>query len=128
MAKILVVDDEAHVRDVLRQMLEQSGHRVREAGDGDEGFRQWTQWAPDLVITDILMPNKGGLVLIKELRERDPGARVIATSGGGRTGRLNFLSTATTFPGVRSLPKPFSRDALLTLVDEVLAAQDGRSA
>ena len=121
MAKILVVDDEAPVRDVMRQMLEHAGHEVKEAAEGEEALRLWRLWRPDLTVTDILMPNKGGLVLIKEIREVSPKARIIATSGGGRTGRLNFLSTARTFPGVRTIKKPFTRMDLLRLVDEVLA-------
>ena len=121
MAKILVVDDEAPVRDVMRQMLEHAGHQVKEAADGDEALSLWRLWRPDLTVTDILMPNKGGLVLIKEIREVSPRARIIATSGGGRTGRLNFLSTARTFPGVRTIKKPFTRKDLLGLVADVLA-------
>ncbi|RMG84102.1 MAG: response regulator [Candidatus Dadabacteria bacterium] len=122
MAKILVVDDEEHVRDVVRQMLEQAGHEVREAADGVEALDQVGAWQPDLVLTDILMPNKGGLVLIKELRERDPRLPIVATSGGGRTGKLNFLSTARTFKGVVTLKKPFSRRELLAAVGEALGA------
>ncbi|GAB4258059.1 response regulator [Deferrisoma sp.] len=121
MAKILVVDDEEHVRDVVRQMLEQAGHEVRDAADGEEALELYRAWSPDLVLTDILMPNKGGLVLIKELRERDPRLPIVATSGGGRTGKLNFLSTARTFKGVVTLKKPFSRRELLAAVNEALA-------
>ncbi|GAB6062822.1 response regulator [Deferrisoma palaeochoriense] len=121
MAKILVVDDEEHVRDVVRQMLEQAGHEVREAADGEQALALYRSWPPDAVLTDILMPNKGGLVLIKELRERDPRLPIVATSGGGRTGKLNFLSTARTFKGVVTLKKPFSRRELLDAVNQALA-------
>ncbi len=121
MAKILVVEDEEHVRDVLRQMLEQAGHRVRTATDGEEAVRVWRLWRPDLTVTDILMPNKGGLVLIKEIREISPTAPILAISGGGRTGKLNFLSTARTFPGVVTLRKPFSRKEFLSAVEQALS-------
>ncbi|MBE0617974.1 MAG: response regulator [Proteobacteria bacterium] len=120
MARILVVDDEEPVRAMIRQMLEGAGHVVEEAEDGEAGIRAYRTRPSDLVITDILMPNKGGLVAIKEMRAAFPDARVIAISGGGRTGRLSFLSTARTFPGVRTLKKPFRRADLLSLVDEVL--------
>ncbi|WP_025324405.1 response regulator [Deferrisoma camini] len=121
MAKILVVEDEEHVRDVVRQMLEQAGHEVEVAADGDQAMGVWERWKPDLVFTDILMPNKGGLVLIKDLRERAPRLPIVATSGGGRTGKLNFLSTARTFRGVVTLKKPFSRRELLDAVHQALA-------
>ena len=121
MARILVVEDEEHVRDVVRQMLEQAGHEVRVAADGDQALGVWERWQPDLVFTDILMPNKGGLVLIKDLRERAPRLPIVATSGGGRTGKLNFLSTARTFRGVVTLKKPFSRQELLDAVHQALA-------
>lgn len=121
MAYILVVEDEEAVRSMLRQMLERAGHVVAEAPDGEEALHAYRARPADLVITDILMPKKGGLVAIKEIQALAPGAPIIAISGGGRTGRLSFLSTARTFPGVRTLKKPFRRSELLSLVDEALA-------
>jgi len=124
MAHILVIDDEEPVRSLIREILERAGHIVAEAADGEIGLQTFRLHPADLVITDILMPNKGGLVAIKELRESFPKVRVIAISGGGRTGRMSFLSTARTFPGVRTLKKPFRRTELLTLVDQALAEPD----
>lgn len=121
MARILVIDDEEPVRAMLREMLQRAGHEVTEAADGDAGLSAFRSQPPDLVITDILMPAKGGLVTIKEIRSLDPAARIIAISGGGKTGKLSFLSTARTFPGVKTLRKPFRRAELLGLVEEVLA-------
>lgn len=122
-ARILIIDDEEPVRSMLRQMLEGAGYDVQEACDGDEGLRLFRTNPADLVVTDLLMPNKGGLITISELRRDHPDARVIAISGGGRNGKLNFLSTARTFPGVRTLRKPFRRAELLDVVAEVLAAE-----
>lgn len=120
MARILVIDDEEPVRAMIRQMLERAGHVVEEAEDGEAGVHAFRARPPDLVVTDILMPHKGGLLAIKEIRALAPEARVIAISGGGKTGRLSFLSTARTFPGVRTLKKPFRRAELVGLVEEVL--------
>ncbi len=122
MARILVIDDEQPVRDMMRQMLEDAGYQVDEADNGDDGVRAFGLRPADLVITDILMPKKGGRLAIKEIREHCPQAPIIAMSGGGRTGRLNFLSTAQTFSGVRTLRKPFRRTELLAMVEELLAA------
>lgn len=116
MARILIIDDEEPVRVMLRQMLEREGHEVVEAACGDEGLALYRAQPTELVITDILMPRTGGLVAISELRKEFPSARIIAISGGGRDGRLNFLATAKTFPGVLTLRKPFQRAELLQAV------------
>lgn len=121
MATVLVVDDEEPVREVIREMLSGAGHRVLEAQDGDEGLRLCRTFQPDAVVTDILMPKKGGIVLISELVKERPGIRILAISGGGRDGRLNFLSTARTFPGVRTVRKPFDRSEFLRAVADLLA-------
>ena len=121
MARILVVEDEAVIREVLRDILESMGHEVVDATDGEEGLRNHRSAPADLVITDILMPRKGGLNLIREIRNRDPGCRIIAMSGGGKDGKLNFLRTAETFEGVRTLSKPFRHRDVVALVDQVLA-------
>ena len=68
MAKILVIDDEEQLRDLLKKMLTRDGHQVFMAQDGEEGVRSFHQFKPDLIITDIIMPNKDGITLIKDLR------------------------------------------------------------
>ena len=120
MAYILVVDDEEKVCAMLRDVLDEAGHEVQTACGGEEGLRQFQARQPDLVITDILMPIKGGLDLIKKVRDQRPDQPVIAISGGGKDGKLNFLSTAKTFPGVKTLGKPFGHRELLKLVSQVL--------
>ncbi len=121
MAKVLIVDDEADVRAMLRQMLERAGHRVVEAADGVEALERYRADRPDLTITDILMPNRSGLAAILEIRNLDPEAPVIAISGGGRQGKMSYLSTARTFAGVETLTKPFRRADLLSRVERLCA-------
>lgn len=121
MARVLVVEDEEQVRDMIRQTLERAGHEVFEAADGEEGLAVFDTASIDLVVTDILMPKKGGLATILELRQKNPDLKIIAMSGGGRSGKLNFLSTAKTFPGVRTFRKPFRKTEFLAAVDELLA-------
>lgn len=120
MTSVLVVDDEEPVRVMLRQMLERAGYRVIEARDGEEGVASYRRDPTDVVITDILMPRKGGLVLIGELLKEYPAARILAVSGGGRDGKLNFLATVRTYPGVKTLKKPFTRTELLAALTELL--------
>jgi len=122
MARILVVDDEEDMRSMLTQMLERVGHTVVTANNGEEAIEAFAAQPPDLLLIDILMPKKGGLVAISEIRKKNPEAPILAMSGGGRDGKLNFLSTAQTFPGVRTVRKPFRRQQLLALVGEMLEA------
>ena len=88
MKKILIADDEAPMRMVMRALLEDGDYEVLEAGDGNEAIRIVEDDAPDLLITDILMPGKAGIETIKELRQDHPNLRIIAMSGGGRIGSV----------------------------------------
>jgi DNA-binding response OmpR family regulator len=120
MARILIIDDEAPVRDILRQMLEREGHEVVDAPDGAIGLKLFYENPTDLIITDILMPEKEGIEIILELRKTAPGVKIIAISGGGRTGKLDVLPIAKSFGALRTLAKPFERQELLEAVREML--------
>jgi CheY-like chemotaxis protein len=122
MRRILVIDDEAPMRSLVASMLGREGYAVETAEDGAAGVEAFRRQRTDLVVTDILMPNKGGLVAIREILDLDPAVKIIAMSGGGRTGRLNFLSTARTFPGVQTLHKPFRRAELVAAVRGALGS------
>jgi CheY-like chemotaxis protein len=117
--QVLVVDDEPDVRLSLREILERAGHEVVEANDGSAAIRAYRRSRPACTITDILLPRKGGLHLIREILELNPAAKILAISGGGQRGKLNFLSTARTFPGVRTLKKPFQIEDLFDVLDEM---------
>jgi DNA-binding response OmpR family regulator len=118
---VLVIDDEQLIRLQVRTALEQEGFVVHEAGNGNEGLTRIALAIPDVVITDILMPDKEGIETILELRRRYPTIRIIAISGGGRTGNKDFLRTAKHLGADRTLAKPFGLTELLKLVREVLA-------
>lgn len=121
MAKILVIDDEAQLRDLLTKMLERDGHKVATAFDGEEGIRVFGQFNPDLVITDIIMPNKDGVEVIMDLVAVAPNIPIIAISGGRRTITAEFNLESAEMLGVSGiLPKPFTRDQLLETVNRVL--------
>ncbi|MEO5957891.1 MAG: response regulator [Opitutaceae bacterium] len=84
MARILLIDDDDDVRTVLRLTLIHFGHTVIEARNGREGLELFAEARPELVITDIVMPEKEGLEVIIELRAHRPPVKIIAISGGGR--------------------------------------------
>jgi CheY-like chemotaxis protein len=89
MARILLIDDDEPVRTTLRLTLEHFGHTVIEARDGTEGLALFQHANADLVITDIVMPEKDGLEVLRELRRMHPSVKIIAISGpGGTAGRV----------------------------------------
>ena len=121
MARILLVDDDADVRNVVRRLLERAGHTVDEAADGRIGVERFRAEPADVVIMDIFMPNQEGLETIRELRREFGDVKIIAMSGGGRTGDLDFLEHARAFGAARSLLKPVTADVLLAAIDELTA-------
>lgn len=120
MARILIIDDEDLSRNMLSQALTRAGYDVSTACDGTEGIELFRSVLADLIITDILMPGKEGLETIMELRRDFPDVKIIAMSGGGRTGNLNFLDIAERLGAQRTLQKPFHLQDVLQLVQEVL--------
>ena len=120
MARILVIDDEDQGRNMLCQVLQRAGHEVVTARDGNEGLQLFRTTLVDLIITDILMPEKEGLETIIELRLEFPNVKIIAMSGGGHQGNLNFLEVAKRLGARRTLQKPFHLREVIQLVTEVL--------
>lgn len=123
MASILLVDDDEFVRGILRKALISVGHEVEEAPDGKVALAAYRRQPSDLVITDLVMPEKDGLEMIRELRRLDPAVKIIAMSGGGRmvAPAQLYLESARIFGAVRILAKPFNAPALLKAVSEVLS-------
>lgn len=120
MAKILVIDDSEDIRILLHEALQAAGHSVVEAADGEEGLRSYREHCPDLVITDIVMPNKEGLETIMELRRESPGVKIVAMSGGTRGMVISFLPAAKKLGADYTLPKPFSLAEMQAVVDDAL--------
>lgn len=125
MAQILLVDDEPMLRRTLRTMLEKAGHAVTEAADGQQALMMFTAARPDLVLTDIVMPNREGVETIGEMRLRDASVPIIAMSGGGSStnGEL-FLSLAHHLGASQTLSKPIRQAALLEAVDACLVGRN----
>ena len=120
MPRILIIDDDPQARALLRQALERAGHTVLEAADGQEGLQYYRASPTDLIITDILMPEREGLETIMALRKEFPDVKIIAISGGGRAGRLDFLDIAARLGAQRTFRKPFNLRELLAAVREVV--------
>ena len=125
MTRILLIDDDALARDMLRQMLERAGYDVVEAASGRDGLQQYQATAIDLIITDILMPDQDGLEIILELRRLAPEAKIIAITGGGQSGLLDLLPVAAKLGAQWTLRKPLQRLELLEAIRQLVPHHDG---
>ena len=122
MQKILVIDDNVVVRNTIVQLLEGEGYAVVSAEDGRRGLTVFRSEKPDLVITDIIMPEKEGIETIRDIRDACPDAKIIAISGGGRIGNTDFLRIARQLGASDVIAKPLDPDHFINIVRERLAA------
>ncbi len=121
MRNILVVDDDDQVRNLISTILKESGYIVRVARNGNEASQLVNQMEPDLIITDIAMPEKAGTELIEEIRTHHPTIRIIAISGAATVQPGIYLRMANSLGANHILPKPFSPDDLLRIVKLALS-------
>ena len=120
MRKVLIIDDEPYILLMLKKMLEKAGYEVLLASNGKEGMALFEQHAADLVITDIIMPDKEGLEIILEMKRQRPDLKIIAISGGGRISPESYLECATHFGASRVFQKPFKQKELVAAIDELI--------
>lgn len=120
MAKVLVIDDDPSFRRMIRMILTRMRHDVVEAQDGNEGVESFEAERPDLVICDIVMPNKEGIETILEIRALEPNARIIAMSGGGLSVGTGYLTAALKLGANLVLSKPFRPAELTAMVEQLL--------
>ena len=116
MADILVVDDDGHIREVVRYALERAGHRVREAKDGREALRVALDQPPDLMVLDILLPEDDGLEVCKQVRKKSRLPIVFLSSRDDELDRVIGLELG----GDDYVTKPFSLRELVARVAAVL--------
>ena len=134
MASILLIDDENSIRRMFRTLLQSRGYTILEAADGNVAMQVLRERSVDLVITDIFMPSKDGLEVIKELRRGHPSTKIIALSGGNRRVGLEALSVAKLMGAAYVFDKPVdifqSLEAIDTLLGKTIQAPDdfGRTA
>ncbi len=130
MARIIVIDDEKDVREVLREVLERAGFQVETAANSDDGLKLLRDKGADVVITDIIMPGKDGVETVRDIRKDFPNTRVIVISGGGNVipmehetpARKASDNLASTTGADVTLAKPFDRREILDAVKELVAS------
>ncbi len=121
MQNILVIDDDKLMCLALAKILISAGYNVVQASDGEEGLKLYRTQDFDLVITDLIMPDKEGIQIIRELRKENSLVRIIAMSAGGRGGATDYLKWARLMGAKQCLSKPIKREDLLGAVESVLA-------
>jgi two-component system cell cycle response regulator CpdR len=122
MGKILIIDDEPYILLMLKKMLERAGYEVDLASNGREGMELFEKDSADLVITDIIMPDKEGLEIILEMKKQRPELKIIAISGGGRISPESYLECARHFGAEKVFQKPFRQKELVSAVRQLMSA------
>jgi DNA-binding response OmpR family regulator len=123
LAKLLIVDDDDDVRMMLKKMLEMDSHDVTIAENGIHALNCLRKRQPDVVILDIIMPEKEGFETIVEVRRDYPDLKIIAISGGGSIGATNYLKLAKTFGANLTIEKPVHMKELLAAIRQLVPAE-----
>ena len=125
MAKILLVEDEDALRILLQEILAMENHQVTAASNGSEALFLAKRESFDLIITDLIMPEKDGIETIMDFRCLLPHAKIIAMSGGGFGVGRNYLPLAQKLGAQKTLMKPFDLQTLREAIDETMAVSMG---
>lgn len=122
MSQILVIEDDIEFCEILCKVLKKKGYGVLAASNGKKGIDLYKNNSADLVITDILMPERDGIEVICTLKKIFPGIKIIAISGGGKFGSgREYLQSAKVVCNIEhTLTKPFGRNQLFRMIQEIL--------
>jgi DNA-binding response OmpR family regulator len=114
MADILVADDTRSIRSALSLLLEEEGHTVRLASDGESALAEYHRRRPDLLLLDVMMPKKNGYQVLKQIRKEDPALPVMILSAKGSP---TDIALGLDLGSDDYLPKPFSSEVLLSRIN-----------
>jgi CheY-like chemotaxis protein len=119
---VMVVDDDHVLRSLVCRRLEHFGYQVFEAADGDKAIAKLETVQPNVLLTDIVMPDREGVETIIEIRRRWPQVKIVAMSGGGRIGPEMFLALASNFGASAVIRKPFKFGELIEVLSGLATA------
>jgi DNA-binding response OmpR family regulator len=117
---ILIVDDESEIREMLEMMLGNAGYETESVSNGEEAVNKFKEKNYDLLITDVVMPEKDGVAAMLELRSSLPGIKIIAMSGGGVIPPETYLEVAAKLGASKTFTKPLNTRELLNAVKELI--------
>jgi len=115
-----LIDDEPQIRKLFERELSGKGYKIINACNGDEGLKLYHEHRPDLVITDLVMPEKEGIETIVLLKKIDPDVKIIAISGGGRADPHTYLQIAKNSGVEKTFSKPIDWPRLIRAIKELL--------
>ncbi len=119
-SRILLIDDDDEFRLMFKEMLERANYEVFDINNGKEGINFYRSNPTDLIITDIVMPEKEGIETIINLMKEFSNIKIIAISGGGRSGPQNYLETAKLLGAKYSFTKPFQKEDILKAIESCI--------
>lgn len=119
MPRVIIIDDDEELLPLMEEMLAGANYEATAFNRAEAGLAAIGEAPPDIVIVDILMPDKEGLETIREIRTRYPQTRVLAISGGGRVSGAYYLDVARRLGATATLAKPFTRQVLLDQLSEL---------
>ncbi len=123
MAVVLVIDDDQHIRYLLKVALEGMGHQIIEATNGKEALDAIQKTSPSLVIVDIFMPEMDGIELIRTTRRTNSDVKIIVISGNSFMKEIDLFKVAQRLGATHTLQKPFEIRALLDMVQALLPTE-----
>jgi CheY-like chemotaxis protein len=123
MPRILIIEDEIELREMIKTSLVRRKYTVLEAKNGKEALAHFKPSMTDLVVTDLIMPEEDGLKVIIKLKELKPSIKIIAISGGGKAGPGGYLNLAKALGAHAVLSKPFSMNDLVFKIEELLVPE-----
>ncbi|MBU1238779.1 response regulator [Myxococcota bacterium] len=127
MARILLIDDDFQIRLMLRMTFEEAGYTVEVAENGKEGIAKCAAFDPQVIITDIIMPEMDGTETIMKLSKSHPNTKIIAISGGGRNSPEGYLFVAKQLGADMTFFKPIDRSKLLEAVAQLIPGEISQS-
>ncbi|HXZ00593.1 MAG TPA: response regulator [Stellaceae bacterium] len=118
---VLVVDDSKTLCRSLGTLLSEAGYSAATARSGEEGLRLWQEIQPELVITDVMMPERDGIEMIMDIRRHRPQAKILAMTAFRHSGTVDFADMLRRLGADDVLIKPFAPEVLLTKVDRLIS-------
>ncbi len=116
MKKVIIIEDDVVIRESLKEILEMNNYTVLAVDGGMDLMKKINEFIPDILITDIIMPDKDGIEIIIEAKKTYPNIILVAISGGGRIDSESYLNTAKYLGADATLKKPFTHGQLLDLL------------
>ena len=124
MKKLLIIDDDEYLLEYLKILLTQEGYQVSSAKDGEIGLGLFEVEKPDLVLTDIIMPEVEGMEVIMKLRDANAELPIIAMSGGLRNSAESYLEIAQNLGATSIIKKPLELPELIKLIGNLLVDKE----